>query len=142
MEVMDVLGTTQNNMPELPEVETVKNILNTIVKGRKITRIDILRSSTIISPLDEFVPTLVGQTYKEVTRIGKFLIFHFTNDVVMLSHLRMEGKYYELDENEPNTTYSRVVFHLDNNRKLCYDDSRCFGILKLTTEKDFMNDIK
>lgn len=124
-------------MPELPEVETVKNVLLPIVKGRKILSIDILRKSTIHGDIDDFVNVLTGQTFLDVSRIGKFLIFHLTNDLVVLSHLRMEGKYYEVEENDPNTKYSRVVFHFDNGHKLCYDDSRCFGMMKLTNEKDY-----
>lgn len=124
-------------MPELPEVETVKNVLLPIVKGRKIIKIDVLRMSTIHGDIDEFVNNLTNQTILDITRIGKFLIFHLTNNHVFISHLRMEGKYYEVSENEPNTKYSRVVFHLDNNHKLCYDDSRCFGMMKLTDEDHF-----
>ena len=127
-------------MPELPEVETVKNVLIPIVKGRKILKIDVLRSSTIEGDKSKFVSNLQGQTFLDVTRIGKYLIFHLTDELVMLSHLRMEGKYYELLESDNNSKYSRVVFHLDNNHKLCYDDSRCFGILKLSSESTYKQD--
>ena len=124
-------------MPELPEVETVKNLLKSIVINNKIVSIDVLRTSTIVGDINEFKNTLTNQTFKDITRIGKFLIFHFTNNIVMISHLRMEGKYFEIEENEPNTKYARVVFHLDNNHKICYDDSRCFGMMKLTTESEY-----
>lgn len=124
-------------MPELPEVETVKNVLIPIVKGRTITKIDVLRMSTIHGDINEFVSTLTNKTFLDISRIGKFLIFHLSEDIVFISHLRMEGKYYEVLENDPNTKYSRVVFHLDNGHKLCYDDSRCFGMMKLTNEKEY-----
>lgn len=127
-------------MPELPEVETIKNVLNTIVKGNKILKIDVLYSGTIIGDAKTFSSSLEGETFNEVTRIGKHLIFHLTNNKVFLSHLRMEGKYYEVLENERNTTYSKVVFHLSNGHKLCYDDSRCFGKMKLTSEDNFKSE--
>ncbi len=126
-------------MPELPEVETVKNVLIPIVKGRKILSIDVLRKSTIHGDIDEFKSVLTNQTFLDLSRIGKFLIFHLTSDIVIISHLRMEGKYYEVLEDEENTKYSRVVFHLDNGHKLCYDDSRCFGMMKLTNEQKYKN---
>ena len=126
-------------MPELPEVETVKNVLIPIVKNQTITGIDVLRASTIHGDINEFISTLVGKTFLDVSRIGKFLIFHLSDDTVIISHLRMEGKYYELLENEPNTKYSRVVFHFNNGHKLCYDDSRCFGMMKLSNEKGYKN---
>ena len=127
-------------MPELPEVETVKNVLEKIVIGRKITSIDVLRASNIHSDVEAFKKSLTGETFVSMSRIGKFLIFHLTNDKVIVSHLRMEGKYYELLEEETNTKYSRCVLHLDNGHKLCYDDSRCFGYLKLSDEASYKND--
>ena len=128
-------------MPELPEVETVKNVIIPIVKNRKIKGIDVLRKTIIQNdPVEEFVNGLVGETFLDVSRIGKFLIFHLSHDKVMISHLRMEGKYFEVLESEDNTKYARVVFHLDNGHKLCYDDSRTFGILKLTTEKEYLKE--
>ena len=127
-------------MPELPEVETVKNVLEKIVVGRTITAIDVLRESNIHSDVDTFKKSLTGEKFLSMSRIGKFLIFHLTNDKVIVSHLRMEGKYYEILEDEANTKYSRCVLHLDNGHKLCYDDSRCFGYLKLSDESSYKKD--
>ena len=124
-------------MPELPEVETVKNVLIPIVKNRKILKIDVNRKTIIQGDPVAFCNYFEGETFLNITRIGKFLILHLTNDKVLISHLRMEGKYYELDETEPDSKYARVVFHLDNNKKLCYDDSRTFGIMIATNEKNY-----
>ena len=52
----------------------------------------------------------------------------------------MEGKYYEIEEDEANTKYARAVIHLDNGHKLCYDDSRCFGYMKLSSEQEYLKD--
>ena len=125
-------------MPELPEVETVKNVLLPIVKNRKILSIDILRPSIVHQDKNEFKNSLQGETFLNITRIGKFLIFHLTNNKVMVSHLRMEGKYFEFEENDENSKYARVVFHLDNNKKLCYDDSRTFGMMYVTSEEEYL----
>ena len=127
-------------MPELPEVETIKNVLRPVVIGRKIIKIEVLRNSTIVGDTNSFVSSLTNQTFIDVSRIGKYLIFHLTNDLVFLSHLRMEGKYFELEKDEENTKHARVVFYLDNNKKLVYDDSRCFGIMKLSNESKYLNE--
>ena len=124
-------------MPELPEVETIKNVLEPILKGHTITSIDIIRSCTIVGSEEEFVSTLVGKTFQSISRIGKFLIFHLSENIVFISHLRMEGKYFELEENEKNTYFCRLVFHLNNGHKICYDDSRCFGMMKLAREDNY-----
>ena len=127
-------------MPELPEVETVKRVLSPIVKGRKIVKIDVLRATIVNNLAETFVPYFENETFLDISRIGKFLIFHLTNNKVLISHLRMEGKYIELLENEENTKYARVVFHLDNNHKLCYDDSRSFGRMIMSDEQSYRNE--
>ena len=127
-------------MPELPEVETVKRVLEPIVKDRKIVKIDVLRMSIVNNQAEPFISYFENEQFLSISRIGKFLIFHLTNDKVLISHLRMEGKYIELSEDEDNTKYARVVFHLDNNHKLCYDDSRSFGRMVMSNENDYRNE--
>ena len=127
-------------MPELPEVETVKRVLEPIVIGHQINKIDILRATVVNNQADAFISYFEGEQFVSISRIGKFLIFHLTNDKVLISHLRMEGKYIELLENEPDTKYARVVFHLNNNHKLCYDDSRSFGRMIISDEKSYLKE--
>ena len=127
-------------MPELPEVETVKNVLIPIVKGRTIKNIDVNRKTIIQGDSEEFKKYFKNETFLDITRIGKFLIFHLTHDKVLISHLRMEGKYYEFLESEKDSKYARVVFHLDGDKKLCYDDSRSFGIMIATTEDNYLKE--
>ncbi len=127
-------------MPELPEVETIKNNLLNIVKNKKIIDVKVLRDSTILNDKIEFINSIKNKTIKDITRIGKFLIFHLDDDVCFLSHLRMEGKYYQFKKEEKDSKYARVVFYFDDDSKLCYDDSRSFGIMKLSNEKNILKE--
>lgn len=138
MEVSEKIGTPLNNMPELPEVETIKNTLLPLLKNRKILSIDIKRHQTILGESDVFKNALTNKTFLDITRIGKYLIFHLSEDKVFISHLRMEGKYFIFKENMEDTKHARVVFRLDNDEKLIYDDSRCFGIMKLSDESSYL----
>ena len=54
-------------MPELPEVETVKNVLEKIIIGRTIKSIDVLRTSQIEGDIPTFVNALIGQTYLSIS---------------------------------------------------------------------------
>ncbi|NLB48721.1 MAG: bifunctional DNA-formamidopyrimidine glycosylase/DNA-(apurinic or apyrimidinic site) lyase, partial [Erysipelotrichia bacterium] len=125
-------------MPELPEVETIKNVLLPIVKNRKILGVEILRKSVVYGLKEEFIEFVTGTSILNITRRGKFLIFHLSEQKVIISHLRMEGKYYELAENEALSKYARVVFHLDNQTKLCYDDLRSFGRMAMSDEASYL----
>ena len=118
-------------MPELPEVETVKNVLNSQIKGLRIKEIE-LRYEPMVKNMsaDVFKEKLTNQVIEEISRRGKYLVFHF-QDYQLLSHLRMEGKYfYEADDFELNK-HIHAIFKLDNGRQLLYQDTRKFGTFHL-----------
>ena len=127
-------------MPELPEVETVRRVLENKYLNKTITKISIIYPKMIKTDLNEFENKIVNQKLISVTRKGKYLFLNFSNHYSIISHLRMEGKYIQRDITEDNTPYSRVVFYLDDDTKLCYDDSRCFGVMYLSkTDEIFLN---
>jgi formamidopyrimidine-DNA glycosylase len=127
-------------MPELPEVETVRRLLEPNIKERTIAQVTVNYWRMVQSDHDAFIPTLVGRTFKKISRIGKFLIFHFDTDLIMISHLRMEGKFLAMASHEPDSDYARVVFWFVDGGKLVYDDSRCFGIMKLTNRDRYLHE--
>lgn len=127
-------------MPELPEVETIKNTLIPLLTGRKILSVDILRNSLVTNDPTFFKSALKNKDFSSLSRKGKYLFFHLSDEKVVICHFAMEGRFYIFEENKHNSTFARVVFHLDNNTKLIYDDSRCFGMLKLTTESDYLKE--
>jgi len=119
-------------MPELPEVETVVQTLKGMILNTQITdvliRYDLIRSR-------EF--EVIGQTIRNITRRGKYIIFHL-DDYYMISHLRMEGKYF-VKENEPFEKHEHIIFYLNDSRTLRYHDVRKFGTFDLIP-KDLLED--
>ncbi|WP_367333627.1 DNA-formamidopyrimidine glycosylase [Limosilactobacillus sp.] len=118
-------------MPELPEVETVRRGLLKIAKGRKIQAIDVYYGKTITNDVEKFRQALVGQTIIDVDRRGKYLLFRFTNSLTMVSHLRMEGKYFNQPIGGPIDKHTHVVFQFTDGSELCYHDTRKFGRMTL-----------
>lgn len=123
-------------MPELPEVETVLRTLEKQIKNRKITNIKILYKNIIEDNVVAFKRKLIGQTFREFKRRGKFLLFEM-DDVTLVSHLRMEGKYYILSKDTPIDKHTHVIFYLDNNQELRYHDVRKFGRMSLIEKGDY-----
>lgn len=118
-------------MPELPEVETVRRGLLKIAAGRKISGIDVYYGKTITNDVEKFRQALIGQTITTVDRRGKYLLFRFTNDLTMVSHLRMEGKYFNQPIGGPIDKHTHVVFEFTDGSELCYHDTRKFGRMTL-----------
>lgn len=116
-------------MPELPEVETIRRYLIKNISNLKILKVDIL-DNVIVRNSKWNLSNLVNETIIDIKRIGKYLLFYF-NKYIMISHLRMEGKYYLYQEDENNSQHARIIFHLSNKEKLIYDDVRRFGLMEL-----------
>ena len=130
-------------MPELPEVEVVKRslekkILNLIIKKIKIN------DGNLRYKVDRLeISRLIGKKIKKIERRSKFLIFKIGDDVSMLTHLGMTGKFFFIDKkarkyktsfyynlNKKDQKYDRVVFFLGEKQKLIYNDVRKFGFIK------------
>ncbi|MCQ2569854.1 MAG: bifunctional DNA-formamidopyrimidine glycosylase/DNA-(apurinic or apyrimidinic site) lyase [Limosilactobacillus sp.] len=118
-------------MPELPEVETVRQGLMKIAAGRQINDIEVRYATTITNDVDEFKQALIGQTITTIDRRGKYLLFRFTNDLTMISHLRMEGSYYNQPVDQAVDKHTHVIFKFTDATELCYRDTRKFGRMTL-----------
>ena len=119
-------------MPELPEVETVKNTLKKQILGKKIKNVKVLYQGIIASNIDEF-NKIVNEDFIDIKRRGKYLIFEL-NNYYLVSHLRMEGKYFLKNKNDVISKHEHVIFDL-GDMELRYHDTRKFGKMYLV-EKD------
>jgi len=126
-------------MPELPEVETVKETLKKQILNKVIKDVKVLYEPIIQEPnVNEFIKKIKNQKIIDIKRRGKWLLFEL-DDYYLLSHLRMEGKYF-IKNGEPITKHQHVIFYL-NDLELRYNDTRKFGRMYLL-DKDKAFDLK
>jgi len=117
-------------MPELPEVETVVRTLRTLVLGKTIDRVSVFLPRIVRRPddIEEFKAQLAGQTIRDIKRRAKFITFLLDQDV-LVSHLRMEGRYGLYNVEEPVEKHTHVIFHFTDGTELRYRDVRQFGTM-------------
>ncbi|WP_066194709.1 DNA-formamidopyrimidine glycosylase [Gracilibacillus timonensis] len=127
-------------MPELPEVETIRQTLKQLVSKKTIASVDIFWPKIIQEPDDTavFQQLIKGQTIHDIRRKGKFLLFDL-DGYVLVSHLRMEGKYGVFPGDEETALHTHVVFHLTDGTDLRYQDVRKFGTMHLQKKGDELN---
>lgn len=120
-------------MPELPEVESIRNRLRIGTENQPsllsklFLGVEILWLRSIAVPsAQEFQSQVVGQTILELNRRGKYLIFHLS-DSYLLIHLRMSGDIQILIKDVPTGRHDRVIFHLNDGLRLVFSDARKFG---------------
>lgn len=118
-------------MPELPEVETVVRGLRQKVLNQKIEQVRVFYEGIIAYPsVDDFKAKISNQTIHEIERYGKWIIFVLDEDV-LLSHLRMEGKYFVQNSEEAYNRHDHIAFVFPNHLELRYRDVRKFGKMLL-----------
>ena len=121
-------------MPELPEVETVRRGLEKLILGKKISNINIRYPKMIKTDLPEFQKEMPGQVIQSMGRRGKYLLFYLS-DKVLISHLRMEGKYFYYPDQVPERKHAHVLIHFEDGGTLVYEDVRKFGTMELLAPK-------
>lgn len=117
-------------MPEMPEVETVRRILNGKIIGKTIKKV-IIKDPIIIKEIDpvSFANKLANQTIEKMDRYGKYLFFNM-GDITLVSHLRMEGKFFIYDDYKL-TKHDHIAFEFTDGSFLVYNDTRKFGTMHI-----------
>ena len=125
-------------MPELPEVETIKNELLPHVLGRTITGIDIFWEKIVRHPsLAGFRSCVIGREITGLSRRGKYLFFHLGGGGVLVMHMKMTGS---LLVNPSDNRFTRAVLRLDNGAVVHFWDPRKFGVMWLAENVNVVAD--
>ncbi len=119
-------------MPELPEVETVRRMLEAHVLGRKIAR-------TSLSGLElrTAIPTTLarrvrGRAFLGARRLGKYLLLDLEGGLTLLSHLGMSGRWlFHPGLERPRLPHVHVRFGFADGSALWFQDPRRFGLLSI-----------
>ena len=124
-------------MPELPEVETVRKVLEKEILGKIFGVPEILLPSMIKTGADEFKRALPGKKILSLGRKGKTLIFHLSDDFKILFHLRMEGKLFVVDKKNHDEGHLPLLMpFVDSDKALAFYDTRKFGTCHLLHEEE------
>src|SRR4051812_37168933 len=111
------------SMPELPEVEHVVRALRANITGRQIltAQLKLARIAPEVSA-SQFQRSQRGARVNSVNRRGKYILIELDNGRVLLTHLRMTGKFVSLTTEQPLPRHAHVIFYLDNDRRLVFCD--------------------
>jgi formamidopyrimidine-DNA glycosylase len=116
-------------MPEIPDLEVVKDFLNEHIAGRVIVRAEAPKAWIVRSlAAEDFVGDVVGRTFGKVMRIGKDLVFPLDPDRVLVTNLMLTG---HLQYCEPSHRRSARLFFLLGleDADLRYLDDKQMGLI-------------
>lgn len=135
-------------MPELPEVESVRRLMERTLKGKKIVRAEVADDEIVNSgnPAEAIEAALVGRTVKSVGRLGKFWWIVLDQRPVLFGHLGMSGWIRALgkdsrrlhshgnapfDDEEGRPRFLKLLIEAEDGERIAFTDSRRFGRLWL-----------
>lgn len=135
-------------MPELPEVETIRQYLGRHLVGKTIKNVEIRKAKIFQGNPKQ----IIGQKIKRVERRGKHLIIHLNKDILFI-HLKLTGQLVFVPTFPPSNVYTfprhipfagtelpakttHVIFEIDGG-KLFYNDLRQFGWIKIMKNEEF-----
>ena len=125
-------------MPELPEVETIKNELLPHILGREVTAVTLLWEGIVRQPsVEEFCSRVIGQRITGLTRRGKYLLFGLSSGEILVMHMKMTGSLL-LDS--ADNRFTRAVIHLGDGTKINFRDPRKFGAMWLIGDENTVAD--
>jgi formamidopyrimidine-DNA glycosylase len=123
-------------VPELPEVETVRQGLASWVAGRRIATVEVHHPRAIRRHLpgpEHFASVLAGRTVIDVCRRGKYLWLPLDSQDALIGHLGMSGQLLVQPPAAPDETHLRVRFTFaDGGSQLRFVDQRTFGGLSVS----------
>ena len=126
-------------MPEMPEVETVRRTLLPLIKGKTIKEVTVWYPKIITGDAKEFAKQLTGKKIENIDRYAKYLLIRLSDNLTIVSHLRMEGKYRLVKINTKKDKHDHVQIVFKDNSALRYNDVRKFGrmqLIKTGTERE------
>jgi len=117
-------------VPELPEVETLRQDLAKEVTGRRIKAVAVANGRSVRrhASAKQFRALLEGRSIKGVGRLGKYLLLSLDNGTTLVVHLGMSGQLLRVKSvKEPKPKHTHVVITFTQGGELRYVDPRTFG---------------
>lgn len=114
-------------MPELPEVETTRRGIATVISGKPIRRFTVFEHRLRWPVPEHLEKTVQNQPVRACERRGKYLLLRFDHGT-MLVHLGMSGSLRTAAFNDPLRKHDHAEWLFDDAR-LLYHDPRRFGAI-------------
>ncbi|MBL94756.1 MAG: Formamidopyrimidine-DNA glycosylase [Alphaproteobacteria bacterium MarineAlpha3_Bin5] len=123
-------------MPELPEVETIRRILEPALTGKRITGITMNKQKLRFPFPENFKKRLTGRTIHCIQRRAKYLLFYLDTKDILVAHLGMSGSFRLMSKQDLRVNaHDHVTFMTNTDTIVHYNDPRRFGFMDLVDSR-------
>jgi len=124
-------------MPELPDLEIIRQVLAPRLTGQTITAVEVVRPLVVRDLTGQgFAETLTGQTFADVQRRGKVLLFPLQSGPTLAINCKLAGRLQYTLPTERRLSKTHVVLRLSDSHELRYSDRKTMGQIYLTASLD------
>ena len=141
-------------MPELPEVEIVRQSLAKNIKGKKINKVLVRNRNLRFKLKPYFEDKLKNQFISNIQRFSKYIIIMLQNKSFCVIHLGMSGTIHVIKKKKKNLFTNTSFYHSPilpkkhnhiefffNDTKLIYNDPRRFGFFLFIEDKKNLKNV-
>jgi formamidopyrimidine-DNA glycosylase len=129
------------DVPELPEVETIRRQLEREVVGKRIKTVEVTGTRSVRrQPKKQFIARLEGTKITGAFRKGKYLGLVLDTGDQLWIHLRMSGQLRRATPKEPLAKHTHMVMTFTQSGQLRFVDPRTFGELFVTNPDTITED--
>jgi formamidopyrimidine-DNA glycosylase len=114
-------------MPEVPDLEAIRTFLNHRIAGESIERVDVNIPVVVRVPRVDFVRLLTNDTFGEIQRHGKFLLFPFASGRILVVNPMLTGRFAYVERSAKKYARTCFVLGISTGRELRYADQRFMG---------------
>jgi formamidopyrimidine-DNA glycosylase len=120
-------------LPELPDLEIIREVLSPALSGQKIIGIEVVRPLVVRDLTGRgFADSLVGRTIEGVERRGKLLILPLSPNLNLAINCKLAGRLQHAPPTTRRLAKTHVEFLLSSGSALRYSDRRTMGQIYLT----------
>lgn len=125
-------------MPELPEVEILRRYFDEAVLNLKIvdTRYLDERNKIFRSSRQEIGSNLIGNSFTETQRVGKYLFARISNGKWLHLHFGMTGSLEIFNDEAAMPRFTRFAIIFEDGTRLAFRDSRKFGVVEIVDDPE------
>ena len=126
-------------MPEIPDLEVIKEYLLGVLPGERIESVEVLRPLVVRNLLaDDFASILEGKGISGIRRRGKFLLMDFESNHTVVINPMLVGRLSYCPPEERRVAKTVLILHLSNGMDLRYVDSKSMGKVYLTQDENLV----
>ncbi len=126
-------------MPELPEVETIKNAVEKFANGARILSAEVRQPRLRELVPADFAEKIINTKIIGFKRIAKYMIINLDNGLSIIWHFGMSGKIKTESVKPANLDkHDHIIISTDKG-VIIYNDTRRFGLVTLCESENLKN---